>query len=259
MIKENKLTSQKFWDEYWSSRLEKKPNRKIGILAQELHRIFDTYLPADPSLHILEIGGAPGEYLMYIAKKHGYHAHSMDYSRVGNEKTREMFGSHGIDVSIHEQDLFNIQDKTFQFDIVYSLGFIEHFDHVDQVIEKHLELLKPGGILLLGVPNLTGIYHLFLKRLSPSHDQTHNLRTMDTDNWRDFENKFKLKTIFRGYIGGFEPLIMKKLDVVNALNKFLLFWVKVMMVVFSLRRTFLRRINSKYWSGYIVGIYSKPL
>lgn len=259
MTKEDKLTSQKFWDDYWSSRLEKKSNKRIGIIAQELHHIFDTYLPADPSLHILEIGGAPGEYLLYIANRHGYHAHSMDYSSVGNEKTREMFGSQGVEVTVHEQDLFNVKDKSLQFDIVYSLGFIEHFDDVDNVIEKHLELLKPGGILLLGVPNLTGIYHLFLKRLSPSHDQSHNLKTMNIQNWKAFEDKYRLKTIFKGYIGGFEPLIMKKLDVNNAFNKFLLFWVKVMMVIFSLRKTFLRRINSKYWSGYLVGVYLKPL
>ncbi len=257
--RDNKLTSQKFWEEYWTTRLEKKSKRRVGILAQELHRIFDAFLPDDPSLHILEIGGAPGEYLLYIATKHGYHVHSMDYSRIGNEKTKEMFDRQGIDVDIHEQDLFNVKDKTLQFDIVYSLGFIEHFDHVDHVIEKHLDLLKPGGILLLGVPNLTGIYHIFLKRLSPSHDKTHNLESMNIDNWKDFENKFKLKTIFKGYIGGFEPFIMKKLDVDNTLNRFLLFWVKVLTVIFSLRRTFLRGINSKYWSGYIVGVYSKPL
>lgn len=34
------------------------------------------------------------------------------------------------------------------FDIVYSLGFVEHFEDLNIVIKKHTELLKPAGILL---------------------------------------------------------------------------------------------------------------
>jgi 2-polyprenyl-3-methyl-5-hydroxy-6-metoxy-1,4-benzoquinol methylase len=257
MSQDNKLTTQGFWNEYWNIRLEKKSKRKIGILGREIHRVFDTYLPNDPSLHILEIGGAPGEYLLYLAQKFGYHAHSMDYSEIGNMKTKELFNNQGIEVTIHEQDIFVSQENPLQFDIVYSLGFIEHFDNIENVIDRHLAFLKPGGILLLGVPNLSGIYHWFLKYLSPSHDKSHNLSVMDIDNWETFEKRCQLKIIYKGYIGGFEPLIMKKLHVVNSLNKFLYFIVKILMVIFSLRMTFLRRINSKYWSGYLVGVYSK--
>jgi 2-polyprenyl-3-methyl-5-hydroxy-6-metoxy-1,4-benzoquinol methylase len=41
---------------------------------------------------------------------------------------------------------------------VISFGFIEHFDNPENVIQKHLDLLKPGGILIVGVPNFTGIH-----------------------------------------------------------------------------------------------------
>jgi len=42
------------------------------------------------------------------------------------------------------------------------LGFIEHFDEPVGVVVRHLDLLKPGGILLLGVPNYGGIYRKVL-------------------------------------------------------------------------------------------------
>lgn len=259
MSKEKKLTNQRFWEDYWNKKSDNKSKKKTTLLILELFRIFDKYLPDDSSLNVLEIGGASGEFLLYIAKKFGYKANSMDYSRVGNEKTKETFVNNGIDITIYEQDLFTFKDDSLKFDIVYSLGFIEHFDNVENVIEKHLDLLKPGGILLLGVPNLTGIYHWFLKYLSPTHDKTHNLKIMDIDNWKTFEKRGELKTIFKGYIGGFEPLIMKKLDVNNSFNQFLYFIVKLFMIVFSFRMSFLKRVNSKYWSGYLIGIYRKPL
>ena len=55
------------------------------------------------------------------------------------------------------------------FHIVYSLGFIEHFKELNIVVKKHTELLKPGGILLLGVPNLGGIYSFLLKKTASQH------------------------------------------------------------------------------------------
>jgi len=144
-----------------------------------------------------------------------------------------------------------------KFDIVCSLGFIEHFDNPLSVVARHTDLLKPGGILMIGVPNLGGIYHLFLKHLSPSHDITHNLKIMDLKNWNEIERKLDLATVFKGYIGGFEPMIMKKLDEKSGFNQFLLFIVKVLMIIFSFRMRFLRKFNSRYWSGYLIGIYRK--
>ena len=257
MSEGKKLTKQRFWEDYWNNKLINTSKKKDTLLKQELLMMFDKYLPFDDSLNVLEIGGAPGEFLLYIAKKFGYKVSSMDYSRVGNEKTKETFLNNGIDITIYQQDFFAYKDESLKFDIVYSLGFIEHFENVEKVVERHLDFLNPGGILLLGVPNLSGIYHLFLKHLAPSHDKTHNLKIMDIDNWEIFEKKNKLKTIFRGYIGGFEPMIMKKLYVNSLFNQILYFTVKILMVVFSFHMSFLRRYNSKYWSGYVIGIYKK--
>jgi SAM-dependent methyltransferase len=44
------------------------------------------------------------------------------------------------------------------FDLIYSLGFIEHFDTPDSVTERFLDLLKPGGIVVTVIPNFVGPY-----------------------------------------------------------------------------------------------------
>jgi SAM-dependent methyltransferase len=203
------------------------------------------------------VGGAYGEYLLYLTRRFGYKAYSLDYSRIGNEQTLETFNRAGVPVEVFERDLFADNGDLPKFDIVYSLGFIEHFDEPINAVAKHLDLLKPGGILLLGVPNYSGIYRKVLKRLAPSIEQTHNMKSMDLSTWNLFVEKLPVEPLFTGYIGGFEPLNMKKLEVKTSGNRVIYFFIRVMMVLFSFNMQFLRRFNSKQISSYLMGIYRK--
>ena len=256
-MKESKLTGQTFWEDYWEGKPGHGGAKKTSLSTRELLKTFDKFLPAIKGLSILEVGGAYGEYLLYLTQRFGYRAYSLDYSRTGNEQTLETFSKAGIPVEVYERDLFSDNSDLPKFDIVYSLGFIEHFDNPQNVVEKHLDLLKPGGILLLGVPNYSGIYRPVLRRLAPSIEQTHNMEIMNISNWKGFETQFSLEPVFTGYIGGFEPLNMKKLEVKNVINQVIYFFTRVLMVIFSFRMQFLRKFNSGFWSSYVVGIYRK--
>jgi SAM-dependent methyltransferase len=257
-MSDKKLTGQTFWEDYWEEKPGKK-NNKTSLLIREILKVFDQRLPANPALTILEVGGAYGEYLLYLTRRFGYKAFSLDYSRIGNEQTLETFARAGLQVEVFERDLFADNSDLPKFDIVYSLGFIEHFDEPLHVVAKHLDLLKPGGILLLGVPNYSGVYRKVLKRLAPSIEQTHNMQAMELANWQLFVDKLPIEPIFTGYVGGFEPLNMKKLEVKNPVNQLIYFFVRILMVLFSFRMQFLRKINSKYISGYLMGIYRKKM
>lgn len=253
----DKLTGQNFWESYWESGTNRKKNRRPSLCVQEILGTFDRYLPASKGLTALEIGGAKGEYLLYLVKRFGFEAHSLDYSSVGNEQTLETFSKAGIPVKVYERDLFADNSDLPLFDIVFSLGFIEHFDDPVPVVECHLKLLKPGGVLMLGVPNYSGIYHWVLKRLAPSMFTTHNLRIMDISTWSLFEKKLGIETIYRAYIGGFEPLNMKKLERKTLFNRLTYFNIQVLTVLFSFRFKGLRKFNSANISSYLLGIYRK--
>ncbi len=261
-MSEKKLTEQNYWEKYWESReeLAVEIKRTPGALSvNSILNVFDKYLPVNENFHALEIGGAPGQYLIYMHKKFKYHVHSLDYSKIGNEQTVKNLKAAGIEVKVYEKDLFaeNFAQDIPKFDVVYSLGFIEHFENLNEVVKRHVNLLKPGGILLLGVPNLRGIYKFFLKQTAPAHLAIHNLNAMDIANWARFESEFNLKPIFKNYVSGFEPLVMKKLEARDLWALFLNLIVKTLMMIFSFNFAFLRKINSKYWSGYLIGIYRK--
>ncbi len=257
-MKDPKLTGQTFWEDYWEGKPGKK-EKKTSLLIREILKVFDQTLPAMPGLKILEVGGAYGEYLLYLTRRFGYEAHSLDYSRICNERTLETFAKAGIPVEVYERDLFADNNDLPKFDIVYSLGFIEHFDEPLHVVAKHLDLLKPGGILLLGVPNYSGVYRKVLSRLAPSIEETHNMQIMDLATWKLFADSLPLEPIFTEYVGGFEPLNMKKMEVKTPWNQVIYFFIRILMVLFSFRMQFLRRFNSKFISGYLIGIYRKKV
>ena len=252
-----KLTGRNFWETYWETDTGKKKNKRPSLSFLELLKVFDEHLPGTKGLKVLEIGGAKGEYLLYLVKRFGYEGYSLDYSRAGNEQTLETFSRAGYTVYVYERDLFADNSDLPLFDIVFSLGFIEHFDDPVPVVESHLKLVRPGGMLLLGVPNYAGIYKRVLKRLAPSMFTTHNMNVMDLGAWSEFEKKFGLETLYRAYIGGFEPLNMKKLEKKSLMNRLIYFNIQILTVLFSFRFRGLRKYNSATISSYLIGIYRK--
>lgn len=255
-----RLTTREYWDDYWISillPLEIKRSKR-NLLINEILNVFDKYLQVDKNLSILEIGGSPGQYLAYMHKQFGYILRCLDYSEIGCDKTDENFRLLNIPIQIYQNDLFSENSNLSLSDIVYSLGLVEHFADLNSVIEQHVKLLKPGGMLIIGVPNFLGINQWFLKRLAPILLSGHNLDNMDIINWNSFEKKFKLITKFKGYIGGFEPNNLNRWEERNFINLVLKSVVKLLSLLLSSHFRFLRKFNSKYFSGYLIGIYEKP-
>jgi len=260
-MENQKLTEKEYWDQYWQKYtlpLEVSKSIKNQFLIEILNT-FDRYLPYDNKLSILEIGGSPGQYLAYMHKTFGYEISCLDFSSIGCTKTLENYELLKIKGKVYQIDLFSKELDLPLFDIVYSLGFIEHFSDTDLVIEKHLNLIKPGGMLFLGVPNFLGVNHLFLKRLAPQLLSKHNLTVMDLNNWSLFEKKFNLHTIFKGYIGGFQPSNFNRYEKMTVVNFLLLSFTRLLVFTFKRRLKRLRKFNSKLISGYMMGFYKKPI
>ena len=254
---DQRLSEKKYWDGFWdgtSLPMEIKRIRRNPRINAQLD-VFERFFPKDRNLSILEIGGAPGQYLAYMAKHFSYRIHALDYSSIGCEKTRENFKLLNLNGPIYQRDLLSDDISDLPgFDIVYSLGFIEHFADPASIVEKHVNLLKPGGILLIGVPNFLGMNYWLNKKLAPKKLTRHNLLSMDIKYWHRFEREFKLEPLFQDYVGGFSPSY--KYEQKTFANVCLNLFIRSLRVV-TMRLNFLANINSKYWSGYALGLYKK--
>jgi glycosyltransferase involved in cell wall biosynthesis/SAM-dependent methyltransferase len=252
----DRLTEKSHWDERWG-RIKLpaiiEPNQRHPV-NRKILSIFDACLPKAP-IEVLEIGGAPGQFLAYFSKYHGYSAHALDYSETGCRKIRENFNLLGMDVTVYRQDLYEDLSEIPLFDMVFSMGLVEHFADFESVLKRHLMLLKPGGVLVLGVPNYDGIYKWGLNHLAPKMISLHNLDAMNLRKWRHCETLFALKPIFRGYIGGFEPKVFRRCEIKTVKNQAIRLLFKIVRFMVTDRIPSLRNYNSSFWSAYLLGIY----
>jgi SAM-dependent methyltransferase len=249
------LTEVRFWENYWANC--KLPSEVDGSFSFDrcLGAAIKKNLPAI-SGEVLEVGCAPGKWLAFMAREFDLKPSGVEYSDAGMKATLENFRILGLAPdAIFTGDFFQMKPPR-QFDAVMSLGFIEHFSDVDHVVDLHLQWLKPGGVLILGVPNFRGIYSPIQRILDKGILEKHNLDIMNLDYFRGLGDRLSLQPVFLDYVGSFEPtLFIANYRFGNPLQ-----------VIVRAGLWFARRIrrwrgfdqfNHRLYSGYILAIYRK--
>jgi len=222
-----RLTDPEYWDRAYSNYLVKgSPTRQeiqashglvrslynrcfaVGNYADSLfwNVICPRYLPKAPA-KILEVGCAPGRKLIKFAKTFGYEPYGIDFSEPGVEVTRNLFITNGYNpenvtcVDFLNEDFSEIHKGLF--DIVVSMGFIEHFTQPNILIKRHVHLLRDGGALLVSIPNLRGINFGLTYLINREALKFHNLGIMDFEVFQSLFQHPELDTLFCGYYGTF--------------------------------------------------------
>src|SRR5437588_6556522 len=197
------LTDRQHWDSIYDSGavtdapvrpgpLRKALKRLLGPTVLEYMRDYRDYLLWDviyPKVllakkggKVLEVGSAPGRHLIRLREVFGFEPYGVEYSPNGAELNRRLFGQHGISSgNVIEGDFFSPQFQSqykSRFDVVVSHGFIEHFTDVEGVVAKHLNVLAPGGRLVVTIPNLRGINYFFARVFHKQLIPLHNLSIM---------------------------------------------------------------------------------
>jgi SAM-dependent methyltransferase len=208
------------------SRLAATAKRLLG--AQNLERmsgfddyllwevIFKKYLPEMKNAKVLEVGSAPGEFLVRFSREYGCVPYGVEYSDTGVELNRRMFSSHGInpDNVIHA-DFFSEQfQRQYQnaFDLVVSRGFIEHFTDVENVIAKHVNVLAEGGYLVVNIPNLKGVNYGLIRLFNKEVIAIHNLDIMRREAFAKLFDRDELQRLFCDYYGTFSFYLFNARD-----------------------------------------------
>ena len=165
------------------------------------------YLPQTQNARVIEIGSAPGNFLVRAKQEFGLEPYGVELSYYGVELNRRLFAQHNIKPEnvIHADFL----DEKFQldyeerFDVVVSRGFIEHFTDAKSIVEKHIKLLRKGGTLIISVPNYRGFYRIWEWLFDREHLLEHNLSIMKKSRFQDLFKSDRLLPLFCGYYGTF--------------------------------------------------------
>jgi SAM-dependent methyltransferase len=188
------LTNKEFWSEYWTQYV---PRAISDVPFSDLYQ----GLPG-PGSSFIEIGGFPGTFAVYFQMRRQYKVTLLDYFIEPGvvEKLERVNGLQEGTIRVIEADFLTFQTNE-RYDVVFSAGFLEHFDNTEDVLRRHCELLKPGGMLFVSMPNFTGLHGWVQKVLHNENYRAHNLDAMNMRRLRRIGEKLGLAEFSVEYYG----------------------------------------------------------
>jgi SAM-dependent methyltransferase len=254
------LTDAKFWEDYWGGfslpdAVDENRSFDRG-LAGRLRTLLE-----GASGGVLEIGCAPGRWLAFLSREFGLGVSGIEFTADGAAATRRNLELLGVQqADIREGDFLTVAPSP-RYEVVVSFGFVEHFTDVEAVIARHAAWVRPGGLVIIGVPNFRGVHGWLQKALDPEVLARHNLAIMDIDRLAVIGPASGLVTESVVYLGSLEP----SLPIAHAgVKGFAEFVAKVALrAVRIVRRAPVIGRAMDHWnnplvSSYILASYRKP-
>jgi 2-polyprenyl-3-methyl-5-hydroxy-6-metoxy-1,4-benzoquinol methylase len=179
-VKREDKAGEAHWNDTWAI----EPRMRLPLACTSSIRDKMSLLGSvvQPGMKFLEIGCAPGKMLSWVAAVLGAQVSGLDYSEPGVRVAKRLFRELALPADIRHEDVFSTTFPENSFDVVYSAGVIEHFEDPTSIVRIHVKLLKPGGLALITVPNLRGLYG---RLASKETLDIHNLDIMTPEALRD--------------------------------------------------------------------------
>ena len=173
---EGRKTSQEYWDEQRRGSLRLRFPPGLMVSTRNIRNILRKRV--GPGMSFLEVGFAPGVHLSWVAQALGVNVAGVDFAENGVLQARRLFARLGLKADLRHEDFFNTSFPAGTFDVVYSAGFIEHFDDPAVVVRAHVNLAKPGGRIIILIPHYGGIYGRVQEYFHPENLLLHNITIM---------------------------------------------------------------------------------
>lgn len=194
-----KLTDSNYWETSYKS------TTFVDIDSHSIASFLKKYLANVKEMESIEIGSYPGTFQPTIGRM-GYLLNGIDFNLKNATDLPNWLKTLDLHVGNFETvDFFDFaKSNTKKYDLVCSFGFLEHFTNYEEVIKGHLDLVKPGGKVIITTPNFRGwmqsIPHWLFDR---PNLQKHYLPSMNPEKWASILKNNNFEIQFSGYFGGY--------------------------------------------------------
>ena len=124
--------------------------------ADNEQRLFTEHVPPLAGLRVLKTDlwdEAKNTRILVWAARRGARAFGIDISEPTIGQARTAFTRDSGPLHASAADVRALPFRDACFDVIYSMGTIEHFDETEQAVKELVRVLKPGGCAIIGVPN----------------------------------------------------------------------------------------------------------
>lgn len=152
-------------------------------------------IPKNKIKRVLEVGCSNGRWLRWFNKEYNCEVYGIDNNPVGFKKGDVINFALGDAKSLTYKDNF--------FDVVFSMGLIEHFAKKEkyQILKEQNRVLKNGGFLVCQAPLLSfSLNFLYMKYAYDYRRGTKHYRTTEREI-KNYLNNLGLKIVFSKFTG----------------------------------------------------------
>jgi ubiquinone/menaquinone biosynthesis C-methylase UbiE len=144
------------FDANWRNRVEtgylhwtrKEPENQIQLAFRQHWLTFNRLLVGlNRQRRCLEVGCGRGSLSAYFADD-GWDCTLLDLSEVAISRAREAFSEAGLTARFDIGNCLALPYKNDSFDLVFSIGLLEHFEDIDHLIAEQTRVLAPGGMFI---------------------------------------------------------------------------------------------------------------
>ncbi|MCL4511298.1 MAG: methyltransferase domain-containing protein [Bacteroidetes bacterium] len=152
-----KESTKSHWEDFWR---DKKEFHEVYSNNDRVLRNLLRVTVLDKK-KVLEVGAGTGRDSFKLTT-YGASVFLLDYAASSLKIIKEIASEEEVDVNMIGGDAFGLPFENGSFDIVFHQGLLEHFrpSKAEALLDENIRVLKPGGYLLVDVPQRYHVYTL---------------------------------------------------------------------------------------------------
>ncbi len=129
----------------------------VSTRSHLVRRRFELYRPIfamAPGRELLEVGCAPGDWLVTFAQEFGLQPTGIDFAPAGCAAARDKLRAANIEGEVIEADFLEWEPGARRFDVIFFQGSLEHFPDPAEGLRRAVRAARPGAVILAQLPCL---------------------------------------------------------------------------------------------------------
>lgn len=123
------------------------PENQIQFAFQNHWGVFRSIIGNKGKGRVLEVGSGWGSMGAFFADN-GFEVHLLDTSETALKSAMDCFKADELQAYTVCGDALTLPYGNGEFDVIVSIGLLEHFENIEGAVTEQLRVLKPGGVFL---------------------------------------------------------------------------------------------------------------